>query len=348
MSRQPNHTQTLWRRFQRQRRAFAALVILGVVVVVSLGAELIVNDRPIVMSTSKGIAFPLLNDVPETAIGGELATAADFNDSEIATLLSRNGHWAIWPIHHASPIRMRLDNPGPSPAPPSREHPLGTDDRGRDIVAQLLYSTRTSLVFGTLLATVGVLLGLLIGSLQGYYGGRTDLFGQRLIEIWSAVPELYLLIILTAFFEPSLWLLGILLALFSWIGLSDVMRAEMLRHREHDYVAAARSLGLSHWQILRRHLIPNSLAPAITFFPFRVSAAIFALSSLDFLGLGFSGQGASLGTLIAQGKDNLDAWWIGGSAVVVLVAMMVLLVLIGEGLRDALDPRQVEAARRAP
>ncbi len=347
MSSAPHPTQTLWRRFSRQRRSFASLVILGFIFIVSLGAEFIVNDRPIVISTNQGMAFPFLQDVPETALGGEFATAADFNDPAIAALLSRDGHWTIWPIHQASPIHTRLDNPSPSPAPPSRAHPLGTDDRGRDIVAQLLYATRTSLVFGTVLATVGVLLGLLIGSLQGYFGGRTDLFGQRLIEIWSALPELYLLIILTAFFEPSLWLLGILLSLFSWIGLSDVMRAEMLRHREHDYVAAARSLGLSHWQILRRHLIPNSLAPVITFFPFRVTAAIFALSSLDFLGLGFSGQGASLGGLIAQGKDNLDAWWIGGSAVTVLAAMMVLLVLIGEGLRDAHDPRRVDRGRRA-
>ncbi len=339
--------QTLWRRFKRQRPSFASLVILGIIFIASLGAELIVNDRPIAMSTNQGIAFPFLHDVPETALGGELATAADFTDPAIKTLLSQDGQWAIWPIHHASPIRMRLDNPGPSPAPPSKEHPLGTDDRGRDIVAQLLYATRTSLIFGTLLAVVGVLLGTIIGSLQGYFGGRSDLFGQRLIEIWSALPELYLLIILTAFFEPSLWLLGIMLSLFSWIGLSDVMRAEMLRRRESDYVAAAQSLGLSHWQILRRHLIPNSLAPAITFFPFRVTAAIFALSSLDFLGLGFSGQGASLGALIAQGKDNLDAWWVGAPAVAVLAAIMLLLVLIGEGLREALDPRQVDRGRRA-
>jgi len=329
---------TVWQRFSRSRKAMAALVLLGLMFCVSLGAPLIANDRPIVISTSHGLAFPILIDYPETAFGGELATSADFNDPVIQALISGSDDWAIWPIHRASPTRTSLDNPMPSPAAPTKQQPLGTDDRGRDILAQLLSATRTSLVFGLALAAIGVALGTLIGALQGYFGGRSDLFGQRLIEIWSALPELYLLIIFTAFFEPSVWVLGLVLALFSWIGLSDVMRAEIYRQRTTDYVAAAQALGLSHWQILRRHLIPNSLAPAISFFPFRVSAAIFALSSLDFLGLGFSAEGASLGALIAQGKDNLDAWWIGGPAVAVLASILLALVIVGEGLREALDP----------
>lgn len=332
-----NHpTQALWQRFRRRPRSMAALVMLCLLLASSLGAELIANDRPLMIATPQGVIFPSFQETSETALGGSLASNADFTDPVVTALLSRDGTWALWPLHRASPTGINLHQPIASPSPPSAGHPLGTDDRGRDVLAQLLYGTRTALLFGLSLASIGVVIGLLIGGLQGYFGGRTDLLGQRLVEIWTALPELYLLIILTAFFEPSIWVLGIVLSVFSWIGLSDVMRAEMLRLRETDYVAAARGLGLSHWQILVRHLIPNSLAPLVTFFPFRVAAAIFALSSLDFLGLGLSGQGASLGALIAQGKDNLDAWWIGLPAVVLLTAIMVLLVLIGEGLKEAL------------
>lgn len=305
---------------------------------ISLGAELIASDRPLVIGTPQGVVFPGHQKTPETLLGGALESNADFNDPAVITLISREGYWALWPLHRGSPTGVNLYRPTASPAPPSRAHPLGTDDRGRDVLAQLIYATRTALLFGMSLAAAGTVIGLMIGALQGYFGGRTDLFGQRLVEIWTALPELYLLIILTAFFEPSIWVIGIVLSIFSWIGLSDVIRAEMLRLRETDYVAAARALGLSHAQILIRHLIPNSLAPLITFFPFRVAAAIFALSSLDFLGLGTSGQGASFGALIAQGKDNLDAWWIGLPAVALLTAIMVLLVIIGDGLKEALSP----------
>ena len=314
----------------------AALVMLCLLLASSLCAELIANDRPLIVATPQGVIFPSVQTIPETALGGTLETNADFTDPAVTELISRDGTWALWPLHRASPTGINLHQPMPSPAAPSATHPLGTDDRGRDVLAQLLYGTRTALLFGLSLASIGVVIGLLIGGLLGYFGGRADLLGQRLVEIWTALPELYLLIILTAFFEPSIWMLGIVLSIFSWIGLSDVMRAEMLRLRETDYVAAARGMGLSHGQILVRHLIPNSLAPLVTFFPFRVAAAIFALSSLDFLGLGLSGQGASLGALIAQGKDNLDAWWIGLPAVALLTTIMVLLVLVGEGLKEAL------------
>ncbi len=332
-----NHpTQALWQRFRRRPRAMAALVMLCLLLASSLCAELIANDRPLIVATPQGLIFPSVQTIPETALGGTLETNADFTDPAVTELISRDGTWALWPLHRASPTGINLHQPMPSPAAPSATHPLGTDDRGRDVLAQLLYGTRTALLFGLSLASIGVVIGLLIGGLLGYFGGRADLLGQRLVEIWTALPELYLLIILTAFFEPSIWMLGIVLSIFSWIGLSDVMRAEMLRLRETDYVAAARGMGLSHGQILVRHLIPNSLAPLVTFFPFRVAAAIFALSSLDFLGLGLSGQGASLGALIAQGKDNLDAWWIGLPAVALLTTIMVLLVLVGEGLKEAL------------
>ena len=331
-------TQSLWQRFRRRPRAMAALVMLCLLLASSLCAELIANDRPLIVATPQGVIFPSVQAIPETALGGTLPVNADFTDPAVTALISREGYWALWPLHRASPTGINLHQPIASPSPPSAGHPLGTDDRGRDVLAQLLYGTRTALLFGLGLASIGVLMGLLIGGLQGYFGGRTDLLGQRLVEIWTALPELYLLIILTAFFEPSIWVLGVVLSIFSWIGLSDVMRAEMLRLREADYVAAARALGLSHWQILVRHLIPNSLAPLVTFFPFRVAAAIFALSSLDFLGLGLSSQGASLGALIAQGKDNLDAWWIGLPAVALLTTIMVLLVMIGEGLKEALNP----------
>ncbi len=259
-------------------------------------------------------------------------------------------NFAIYP-----PVRYSYDTINyfakvPNPAPPSAENWLGTDDRGRDVFARLLYGFRLSVIFALALTISGTLLGMLAGAVQGFYGGRIDLTLQRLIEIWGSLPELYLLIIFASIFEPHLWLLFVLLSLFGWIGLSDYVRAEFLRNRQLDYVRAARAMGLSNWQIIRRHVLPNSMTPVITFLPFRMSGAILSLTSLDFLGLGVPPPTPSLGELLNQGKANLDAWWISLATFVVLVLTLLLLTFMGDALRNALDTRMADkqaAAGRA-
>jgi microcin C transport system permease protein len=231
----------------------------------------------------------------------------------------------------------------PNPAPPSADNWFGTDDRGRDVLARLLYGFRISVLFALALTLFGTVIGILTGALQGFFGGKTDLAMQRFIEVWSAMPELYLLIIFSAVFDPSITLLLILLGLFGWMGLSDYVRAEFLRNRQLDYVRAARALGLSDAQIMWRHVLPNSLTPVVTFLPFRMSAAILSLTSLDFLGLGVPPGTPSLGELLAQGKNNIDAWWISLSTFAVLVVTLMLLTFMGDALRDALDPRKARA-----
>ena len=231
-------------------------------------------------------------------------------------------------------------SPYPNPAAPSSVNLLGTDDRGRDVLARLIYGFRISVLFGISLTVIGVVVGVFMGAIQGYFAGKTDLFIQRFIEVWGAIPELYLLIILASIFEPGLLILLVILSLFGWMGLSDYVRAEFLRNRNLEYVTAAKALGLGSRKIITRHVLPNSLTPVIAFLPFRMSGAILALTSLDFLGLGVPSSTPSLGELLAQGKANLDAWWISLSTFAVLVSTLVLLVFIGEGLRDSLDTRK--------
>ena len=228
----------------------------------------------------------------------------------------------------------------PNPAPPSGQNYLGTDDRGRDVLARVIYGFRISVWFALALMVIGVVVGITAGSIQGYFSGKTDLIMQRIIEVWSSMPELYLLIIFASIFQPSIWLLIILLSLFGWMGLSDYVRAEFLRGRNLDYVRAARAMGSSNFTIITRHLLPNSLTPVITFLPFRISGAILALTSLDFLGLGVPPTTPSLGELLAQGKENIEAWWLSLSAFIVLVGTLMLLIFIGEALREALDTRK--------
>ncbi|QLI80456.1 ABC transporter permease [Chitinibacter fontanus] len=328
-----------WRRFKAQRRAYVCLCLFTLCFVLSLGAELLSNDKPYVVRYQGAWYYPLLNDYPETTFGGDFPTPTDYLDPFITQQLAKDGNWALFPPNRYGANTLNYFASQPNPAPPSAQNRLGTDDKGRDLVARLLYGFRTSALFALALTVAGSLLGVFIGALQGYFGGRVDLFGQRLSEIWASLPELYLLIIFTAIFEPSLGLLLILMTLFGWLGLADYTRAEFLRNRNQEYVLAARAMGLTHWQIIRRHLLPNSLTPVLAFLPFRMGAAILALTSLDFLGLGVGQQTASLGELLAQGKANLDAWWISISAFAVLLGLMLMLVLIGEGLRNALDPR---------
>ncbi len=334
----PGHR--VWLRFRANRRGYWSLLIFCVLFVLSLGAELISNDRPLVARYNGQIMFPLVRDYSETAFGGDFDTPADFLDPFIQQQFQQEGNWAIYPLNHYRYDTLNYFAKAPNPAPPTGDNWLGTDDRGRDVFARLLYGFRVSILFGLALTITGVLLGVLTGAIQGYFAGKTDLLFQRFMEIWGSMPELYLLIIFASIFEPSTLLLLVLLSLFGWMGLSDYVRADFLRNRHLDYVQAARALGLSNWQIIWRHVLPNSLTPVVTFLPFRMSAAILALTSLDFLGLGVPPNTPSLGELLAQGKNNLDAWWIALSTFLVLTVTLLLLTNIGDALRNSLDVRR--------
>jgi microcin C transport system permease protein len=322
--------------------------VLGVLFVLSLGAELVSNDKPLLARYDGEWFVPMIQDIPETRFGGDFDTPTDYLDPFIQQQFSKPGNWAVYPINRYHHSTLNYFAKEPNPSLPSADNWLGTDDRGRDVVARLLYGFRVSLLFGLALTLVGVLLGVVTGAMQGFFGGRTDLWFQRFIEIWGSMPELYLLIIFSALFDPSVALLLILLSLFGWMGLSDYVRAEFLRNRQLDYVRAARAMGLSNFQIIWRHILPNSLTPVVTFLPFRMSAAILALTSLDFLGLGVPPGTPSLGELLAQGKNNIDAWWISLSTFAVLVVTLLLLTFMGDALRDALDPRKADADQADP
>ncbi len=332
--------QRIWQRFRSDRRGFFSLIIFGVLFVLSLFSELISNDRPLIARYDGQILFPIAKDYSEKAFGGDFDSPADYLDPFIRQQLSRDDNWALYPLNHYRHDTLNYFAKSPNPAPPSSDNWLGTDDRGRDVFARLLYGFRVSILFGLALTITGTVLGLVTGAVQGYFAGRTDLFFQRFMEIWGSMPELYLLIIFASIFEPSILLLLLLLSLFGWMGLSDYVRADFLRNRNLDYVQAARALGLSNGQIIWRHVLPNSLTPVVTFLPFRMSGAILALTSLDFLGLGVPPSMPSLGELLAQGKNNLDAWWIALSTFMVLTITLLLLTNIGDALRNSLDVRR--------
>ncbi len=317
-------------------------MIFCVLVVGSLLAEVLSNDRPLVVRYEGATYFPMVKDYAETEFGGDFDTPTDYLDPFIQEQLSKGDNWVLYAPNPYGPQTLNYFAKLPNPSPPTRDNLLGTDDRGRDLLAQLIYGFRVSVLFALALTVIGVLLGVITGAIQGFFGGKTDLAFQRFIEIWGSMPELYLLIIFSAVFAPSISLLLILLSLFGWMGLSDYVRAEFLRNRQLDYVRAARALGLSNWQIIWRHVLPNSLTPVVTFLPFRMSAAILALTSLDFLGLGVPPGTPSLGELLSQGKNNIDAWWISLSTFAVLVMTLLLLTFMGDALRDALDPRKAD------
>ncbi|MEY4277449.1 MAG: hypothetical protein RI975_715 [Pseudomonadota bacterium] len=329
-----------WQRFKANRRGYISLWIFLAFFGISLCAELIANDKPLVVRYDGHFYFPIVKNQPETVFGGDFATPTDFLDPDIRRNITSDGNWAIYPLVKYSYETLNYFAPSPNPAPPSWQNWLGTDDRGRDVLSRLIYGFRLSILFGLALTIVGVTVGVITGSLMGFFGGKFDLISQRLIEIWSAMPELYLLIIFASIFHPSVLLLILLLAAFGWMGLSDYVRAEFFRNRALEYVRAARALGLTNVQIMWRHILPNSFTPVITFLPFRMSAAILSLTSLDFLGLGVPPGTPSLGELLSQGKGNLDAWWISLSTFVVLVSTLLLLTFMGEALRDAYDSRK--------
>jgi microcin C transport system permease protein len=332
--------QRVWQRFRSDRRGYFSLIIFSILFILSLFSELISNDRPLIARYDGQILFPIAKDYSEKAFGGDFDSPADYLDPFIRQQLTRDGNWALYPLNHYRHDTLNYFAKSPNPAPPSTDNWLGTDDRGRDVFARLLYGFRVSILFGLALTITGTILGVITGAVQGYFAGRTDLFFQRFMEIWGSMPELYLLIIFASIFEPSILLLLLLLSLFGWMGLSDYVRADFLRNRNLDYVQAARALGLSNGQIIWRHVLPNSLTPVVTFLPFRMSGAILALTSLDFLGLGVPPSMPSLGELLAQGKNNLDAWWIALSTFMVLTITLLLLTNIGDALRNSLDVRR--------
>ena len=329
-----------WRRFRHNKRGYYSLLIFSLFFCVSLCAEIISNDVPFFVVYNGGYYFPFVKVYPETAFGGDFQTETDYQDAFFLKQMGHDGNHAFYPLNRHGYNSINLNIDGPLPSAPTSVNLLGTDDRGRDVLARLLYGFRLSVLFGFALTLAGTLLGIAAGAVQGFFGGKVDLYSQRFIEIWSSMPELYLLIIFASIFKPSLLLLLLLLSLFSWMGLSDYVRAEFLKGRNMDYVKAARALGVGNITIMCRHLLPNGMAPVITFLPFRMSAAILALTSLDFLGLGVPPSTPSLGELLAQGKANIDAWWLSLSAFIVLVGALILLIFIGEALRETFDPRQ--------
>ena len=327
------------RRFKANGRAVWSLRIFLFLFLATLFAEAICNERPLIVRFRSEFYYPILFEYAETDFGGEFATAADFRDPYIRELIAGDG----WMLHTLIPYSydtIIYDLPSPAPSPPTLRNWLGTDDKGRDVVARLIYGFRISVLFGLYLTVLGSAIGIAVGAVQGYYGGKVDLLGQRLLEIWSSMPTLFLLIILSSVIEPNFWwLLGITL-LFGWMGLVGVVRAEFLRTRNFEYVKAARALGLSDIRIMTRHILPNAMVAAMTFLPFILGGAITTLTSLDFLGFGLPTGSPSLGELLAQGKTNIHAPWLGLSSFVVLGTMFSLLVFIGEGVRDAFDPRR--------
>jgi microcin C transport system permease protein len=329
-----------WQRFKRNRLGYWSLLAFCALVVLSLFAEVLSNDRPLVVRYEGQTYWPLVHDYPETTFGGDFESNTDYLDPFIREQLTQGDNWAVYAPNPYGPKTLNYFAKEPNPSKPTADNWLGTDDRGRDLLAQLIYGFRVSVLFALALTFVGTVLGIVTGAIQGFFGGKTDLAFQRFIEVWGSMPELYLLIIFSAILAPSIGLLLVLLSLFGWMGLSDYVRAEFLRNRQMDYVRAARAMGLSSWQIIWRHVLPNSLTPVVTFLPFRMSAAILALTSLDFLGLGVPPGTPSLGELLSQGKNNIDAWWISLSTFAVLVITLLLLTFMGDALRDALDPRK--------
>ncbi|MEM8754019.1 MAG: ABC transporter permease [Pseudomonadota bacterium] len=354
--------QRRWRNFKANRRGYWSLWIFGILFVLSLFSELIANDKPLVLSFKGELHFPLLTFYPETYFGGDFATEPDYTDPLVKCLIRTGGAidpcldeadglgraetpegveqgWSIWPL-----IPFSYDTPNynvaTAPAPPSAENWLGTDDQTRDVMARVIYGFRISVLFGFAVTIFSSLIGVIAGATQGFFGGWVDLFFQRIVEIWAAIPTLYVLIIVSAIITPNFWILMVLLTLFSWTALVGVVRAEFLRARNFEYVRAARALGVSDWPIMFRHLLPNAMVATLTILPFLLAGSVSILASLDFLGLGLPASYPSLGDLALQGKNNLQAPWLGITAFLTFAIMLSLLVFIFEAVRDAFDPRK--------
>lgn len=326
--------------FRANRRAWWSLVIFGTLFAISLFAELLANNRPILVRYDGAFYFPVFRDYPETTFGGDLPGNADYSEKEIIQSIKAKG-WILWPLIPYRYSTIAKGEQRQSLLPPSLAHPLGTDDGARDVAARLIYGFRISVLFGLTLTILSSLIGIAAGAVQGYFGGWIDLLFQRFLEIWSSMPTIYLLIILASFIQPGFWvLLGIML-LFSWMALVGYVRAEFLRGRNFDYVRAARALGMMDVRIMMRHILPNAMTASLTFLPFIVAGSVTTLTALDFLGFGLPPGSPSLGELVLQGKNNLHAPWLAFTAFFTIASMLSLLVFIGEGVRDAFNPRKV-------
>jgi microcin C transport system permease protein len=326
--------------FRANRRGWISLWVFMVVFVLTLFAEFIANDSPIMLKYNDDYLFPIVTTYTDKYFGGDFETAADFRDPFIAEKIRESGGWMIWPMIRFNYSTINYDLLAPHPSPPSADNWLGTDDQGRDVLARLIYGFRISILFGLMLTIASAAIGIFAGAVQGYFGGWTDLLFQRFIEIWSGLPELFILIILASIITPGFWwLLGILL-LFTWMSLTSVVRAEFLRARNFDYVKAARALGVSQWRIMVRHVLPNALVSAMTMVPFLMSSSVTALTTLDFLGFGLPPGSASLGELLLQVKNNPQAPWLGFTGFLVIATTLVLIIFISEAVRDAFDPRK--------
>jgi len=335
-------TQRRWHNFKANKRGFYSLWIFLLLFIITLCAELIANDRPILVRFDGEFYAPIFERLPETAFGGEFPTETDYTDPVVQDLINAKG-WMIWPVVRYNHQTVAWDLPAAAPTPPDSKHWLGTDDQARDVVARLIYGFRISVLFGFCVTIVSAVVGITAGAFQGYYGGLLDLLAQRFIEIWSSMPQLYILIILASFVEPNFWwLLGVLL-LFMWIGFVGVVRAEFLRARNLDFTRASRALGVSDIVIMFRHVLPNAMVATMTFLPFTLAGSVTILTALDFLGIGLPPGSASLGELLAQGKANLQAPWLGLTGFFTIGIMLTLMIFIGEAVRDAFDPRKLFA-----
>ena len=333
-------TRRRWQNFKAKKRGYWSLWVIAVLMVLSLFAEFIANDKPLMMTYEGDVYFPVLVTYPETTFGGVFETETEYRSEPVQQLIKDGGGWMLWPLIPYSFDTIDWNTEGAVPEAPSSRHWLGTDDIGRDVTARIIYGFRLSVIFGLTLTFFSAIIGISVGATQGYFGGLVDLIGQRIVEIWAGLPVLFLIIILTSLFEPNPVALLLVLLMFNWMALVAVVRAEFLRTRNFDYVNAARALGERDFVIMWKYILPNAMVATLTFLPFLVSGSITTLTSLDFLGFGLPAGYPSLGELLAQGKANIQAPWLGLAGFFTLAIMLSLLVFVGEGVRDAFDPRR--------
>ncbi|AUX86649.1 ABC transporter permease [Acinetobacter sp. ACNIH2] len=331
--------QTRLQRFRQNRLGFFCLILFSLIFVVSLAANLIANEKPLLVKYQQSFYFPVFKSYPETTFGGVFETEADYKDPVVQQLIDDQG-WAVWPLIRYAAQTPNLDLAVPVPSEPTAQNWLGTDDQGRDVLARILYALRVSLLFGFAVTLFSAVIGIFVGAIQGYYGGWVDLIGQRLLEVWGGLPMLFMVMILVSIFTPSVYWLFLIMLFFGWTTLVNLVRTEFLRARNFDYVRAARALGVSDTRIIVRHILPNVISSSLSQLPFMLTANITALAALDFLGLGLPADTASLGELLLQGKNNLNAPWLALSGFFTLAIVLSLLIYIGEAARDAFDPRQ--------
>ncbi|MEC8531369.1 MAG: ABC transporter permease [Pseudomonadota bacterium] len=326
--------------FKRNRRGRWSLWVFLALFLGTLPAEFIANDRPLVIWYQGSVYTPVLNTYAETVFGGDFETEAEYREPEVKDLITSKGGWMIWPPIKFSYNTVNLNLQVPAPAPPSTENALCTDDQGRDVLARVIYGFRISVLFGLILTALGSIIGIVAGAFQGFFGGVLDLFFQRFIEIWGGLPQLYILIILSSVIIPGFWTLLLILLLFGWTSLVGVVRAEFLRARNFEFVRAARALGVGDMTIMFRHVLPNAMVATLTFLPLILTGSITSLTALDFLGLGLPPGSPSLGELLQQGKTNLQAPWLGLTSTIAISLTLVLLIFVGEAVRDAFDPKK--------